>query len=59
MIASQMWLLGRLLPLIIEEFIPDDDMNWIGYIELQYIIVFCTSFDTIKDLRLAIEKYLF
>ena len=51
-----------LLPLMIGEFIPSDDLNWICYIELLSVIVLCTSFeftnDTIEDLRLAIEKYL-
>ena len=31
---SQMWLLGRLLPLIIGDHVPNGDPHWICYIEL-------------------------
>lgn len=62
-VASQMWLLGRLLPLMIGEYVPDDDPHWICYIDLLSILVLSTatevSIDTITDLKSAIESYLF
>lgn len=33
-IASQMWLLARLLPLMIGSKVPDDDEHWINFLLL-------------------------
>ena len=30
--ASQMWLLGRLLPFLLGEYVPEDDQHWKNYI---------------------------
>ena len=27
-VASQMWLLGRILPLIVGEYVPENDEHW-------------------------------
>ncbi len=60
--ASQMWLLGRLLPLMVGEFVPNDDPHWICYLGLLSVIVLCTAFeftsDSIETLQLSIEDYL-
>ena len=37
-IASQMWLLGRVLPLIIGDCIPDDDKHWLLFLRLMVIV---------------------
>lgn len=37
-IASQMWTLGRLLPVMIGHFIPQDDEHWIHYTQLLEIV---------------------
>ena len=61
--ASQMWLLGRLLPLIIGDYVPNGDPHWICYIELISILVLSTAVEVppemIDDLGMAIENYLF
>ena len=33
-LASQMWLLGRILPLIIGEFVPEEDQSWDLYLRM-------------------------
>ena len=37
-IASQMWLLGRILPLLIGEYIPEEDERWTLYLQLMNIV---------------------
>lgn len=62
-IASQMWLLGRLLPLMVGQYVPDDDPHWMCFMELLSILVLSTavevSGDSIADLRMVVESYLF
>ena len=62
-IASQMWLLGRLLPLMVGQYVPDDDPHWMCFMELLSILVLSiaveVSGDSIADLRMVVESYLF
>ena len=62
-VASQMWLLGRLLPLIIGEYVPNDDSHWKCYAELLAILVLSTAvevpFEVVDELRMMVENYLF
>ena len=62
-IASQMWLLGRLLPLMVGQYVPDDDSHWMCFMELLSILVLSTAVevtsDSIADLKMAVESYLF
>ena len=37
-LASQMWLLGRILPLIIGEHVPEDDERWMLFLRLMVIV---------------------
>ena len=37
-IAAQMWLLGRILPLLIGEKVPDDDEKWQLFLKLMEIV---------------------
>ena len=60
--ASQMWLLGRLLPLMIGTKVPRGDVHWECYIQLLRIITVPTSQSIRRDMigifRILIEKYL-
>lgn len=62
-IASQMWLLGRLLPVMIGESVPGDDTHWICFIDLLRILCISSAFEITEDaisvLTLLIENYLF
>lgn len=62
-IASQMLLFGRLLPLMVGQYVPDDDPHWMCFMELLSILVLSTavevSGDSIADLRMVVESYLF
>lgn len=33
-----MWLLGRILPIIIGDFVPDDDEKWLNYLQIMEIV---------------------
>ena len=37
--ATQMWCLGRLLPLMIGDKVPEDDDHWINFLLLRDVIV--------------------
>ena len=37
-VASQMWLLGRILPIVIGEHVPDDDERWLLFLCLMDIV---------------------
>lgn len=37
-LASQMWLLGRVLPLIIGDYVPDDDEHWLLFLCLMEVV---------------------
>ena len=61
--ASQMWLLGRLLPLMVGVRVPDGDSHWLCFMELLMIAVLSTAVevtdDTAYGLTVIIESYLF
>ena len=61
-IASQMWLLGRLLPLMIGQYVPNDDPHWVCFLELLSLLVLSTAVevtsDSITDLKMIVESYL-
>lgn len=42
-LAAQMWLFGRILPLIVGDLVPDDDERWSNYLRLMEIVdlLFC------------------
>ena len=44
-----MWLLGRILPLVIGECIPEDDEWWILYLQMMDIVDILFSPTTSKD----------
>ena len=58
-----MWLLGRLIPLLVREYVPTDDVHWKCYLRLLQITTIVTSVninkDTISLLALIIREYLF
>lgn len=59
-IASQMWLLGRLLPLMVGDFVPDDDPHWLCFVDLLRILCIVTAAeDAIGLLSFLTESYLF
>ena len=37
-LASQMWLLGRILPLIIGDHVPEDNEHWLLFLQLMEIV---------------------
>ena len=37
-LAAQMWLLGRLLPLMIGDRVPSSDEFWINYLDMLEIV---------------------
>ena len=37
-VAAQMWLLGRILPLLIGDLIPDDDEHWLSFLLMLEIV---------------------
>ena len=61
-IASQMWLLGRMLPLMVGQHIPESDLHWKSYLDLLRILTLATAFevtqDTISLMSLLVENYL-
>ena len=44
-----MWLLGRILPLIIGEYVPEDDVRWKLYLDLMNIVDLLLSPTTTDD----------
>ncbi len=63
LIASQMWCLGRYLPLIIGDLVDEDDPNWNNYLSHLEIVdeifapVYCE--DRIGYLKMIIEDFLY
>ena len=45
-LASQMWLFGRILPLIIGEFVPEEDQRWDLYLRMMEIMDLLFSLST-------------
>ena len=60
-IASRMWCLARLLPLMVGEFVPEDDKNWRLFLTLLTIIdyVFAprTSQEVVSYLAVLIKDH--
>ena len=60
--ASQMWLLGRLLPLMVGDRVPEDDAHWMCFINILRILCVVTAFEITPDavdvLQTLIEDYL-
>ena len=57
-----MWLLGRLLPLMIGQYIPEDDKHWRCFLDLLRIMAISTAvevtLDSVSVLAMLIEDYL-
>ena len=57
-----MWLLGRLLPLMVGDSVPEYDIHWISFINLLRILTIATAFEVTEDdvsvLTLLVEDYL-
>lgn len=49
LLASQMWLLGRLLPLMVGDHVPEDDDHWICYVDLLRIMCIATATEVTND----------
>ena len=60
--ASQMWLLGRLLPLMVGQCVPESDEHWKCCLQLLRIVTLATSHEVtegaIPVLTLLVEEYL-
>ena len=55
-LASQMWLLGRLLPLMVGEHVPTDDTHWICYLNLLRILCITTAVEITPDATLVLQQ---
>ena len=57
-----MWLLGRLLPVMVGKYVPDNDMHWSCYLQLLRILAVTTAievtYETPSVLSLLIRDYL-
>lgn len=62
LLASHMWLLGRLLPVILGKYVRDDDAHWKCYVQLLRILTISTATEvtenTVATLSLLIQDYL-
>ena len=61
-VASQNWLLGRLLPLMVGSYVPDGDSHWECYMQLLSIMVLVTAvevtLDSVSELTMLVQDYL-
>jgi len=61
-IASQAWCLGRFLPLLVGDLVPDDDETWGVFLDLlkimEYLFAPVTTDDKLEYLQLLTENYL-
>ena len=57
-----MWLLGRLLPIMVGDLVPEDDNHWQCYIDLLRIMCIVTAVEVTENfiniLTMLIECYL-
>jgi hypothetical protein len=57
-----MWLLGRLLPLMVGQHVPDGDQHWMCFLNVLRIVTVATAIEVTQDsiaiLALLIEDYL-
>ena len=37
-VAAQMWLLGRILPMLVGDYVPNDDEHWQNFLRLMEIV---------------------
>lgn len=37
-LAAQMWLLGRILPLLVGSMVPKDDSRWLNFLQMMEIV---------------------
>lgn len=44
-----MWLFGRILPLIIGDFVPEDSEHWSNYLRMMEIVDILFSPDLVQD----------
>ena len=47
--ASQMWLLGHLLPLIVGKYVPNNDQHWMCYLQLLRILTISKAVEVTED----------
>jgi len=61
-IASQAWCLGRFLPLLIGDLIPEDDEKWSGYLMflkiMEYAFAPVITLEKLDYLQMLIQDYL-
>lgn len=61
-IATEMWCLGRFLPLIVGDLVADDSAHWSHFLQLltimKYIFAPVTSSDTMNYVEILIEDFL-
>ena len=48
-LASQMWLLGRILPIVIGDYVPENDERWRLYLQMMDIVDILFSLATSDD----------
>jgi len=57
-----MWLLGRMLPLMVGRYVPEDDLHWKSYLDLLRILTLATAVEvtqeTISLMSMLVENYL-
>ena len=56
-----MWTLGRFLPAMIGQHVPEDDSHWINYLNLlhitDYLFALKISLDEVAHLKFLIEEH--
>ena len=61
-LASQAWCLGRFLPLLVGDLVPDDNNYWNNYLQLlqimEYTFAPVTTVGKLDYLQFLIEEYL-
>lgn len=62
LLASQAWCLGRFLPLLVGDLLPEDNDHWINYLDLlkiiEYIFAPVITVAKLDYLQVLIEEYL-
>lgn len=60
--ATEMWCLGRFLPLIVADLIAEDSTHWLHFLQLltimEYLFAPVTSNDNMKYVEILIEDFL-
>ena len=57
LLASQMWLLGRLLPVMLGAYIPEDDKRWQNYLLLLKIVDILFARRITEDVPGVLNEY--